>query len=86
MKHYAFFLALLLSGCNVTPPTYVSTSDPTTPLRVVFVHDGCTMYEFSDAGLPHYFAHCKDGTVDVGSSQMVGDTNTPVNIQTVRTK
>jgi hypothetical protein len=86
MKHYAFFFALLLAGCNVTSRTYVSTSNPEVPLMVVFVHDGCTMYRFNDGGSIRYFAHCKDGSAEVGSTEMINKVQVPVTIQTVRTK
>ena len=63
MKRLSILLALLglLAACDKPAESSVSAGVGFVVDRL-FVHDGCTVYRFSDGGSKRYFARC-DGAV-----------------------
>ena len=62
MKHLLTIalLALALAGCERHPQETAETSNTDYQIELLFEHDGCRVYRFSDGG-HRYYTHCHDG-------------------------
>ncbi len=54
-------LLIVLSGCTVDPVTQSNTNNKAIQVDLLFTHDGCNVYRFTD-GEYHYFVKCKDAS------------------------
>ena len=54
---YVMITALVVAGCNKAPE-YSSPAGREFVVDTLFIHEGCTMYRFSDGGYFRYYAKC----------------------------
>jgi len=79
---------LLAVGCGNRPVSKTATNNPTMPVDLLFNHDGCNVYRFSDGGEYHYYAVC--GNLAVTTNSRIEHSNgktmytTPEEIATVQ--
>lgn len=52
--------ALLLTACYKDPVSSSSTNNPSVTVALLFEHEGCRVYRFSDAGRAHYYVKCSN--------------------------
>lgn len=57
----AVFIPLMLAGCLGRPQQEQQVT-PDFKVSVLFTHDGCTVYRFTDGGSARYFTNCKGST------------------------
>ena len=57
IRHTRFLLVLAAAGCHAAPVAESATNNAEVQVEVLFVHDGCTVYRFYDAGA-HYYVRC----------------------------
>lgn len=63
MKYIIIFLAaLVLAACIKEPLKTDSTDNVNVPVSLLFTHDGCNVYRFSDGGHSHYYTDCRGST------------------------
>lgn len=63
----AALAASLLVGCYADPVSTTGTNNPAVPVSLLFEHEGCKVYRFTDAGRERYFANCPNQTSVSGS-------------------
>lgn len=63
----SLLILLLVVGCAKEPESVSNTSNPEFNVEKLFVHDGCTVYRFSNSWRDHYFARCRQETETIGS-------------------
>lgn len=63
----AVFALVFLAGCYADPVSTAGTNNPQVPVSLLFEHDGCRVYRFTDYGRERYFANCPNHTsMDAG--------------------
>lgn len=55
MKHLMYIL--FLSGCYANPISTIKTDNKDIDVKLLFSHEGCSVYRFEDAGT-HYYTNC----------------------------
>lgn len=55
-------IAFIVSSCAKDPVSVSRTSNPDVPIALMFEHDGCKVYRFTDDGNHHYFAKCDNSS------------------------
>lgn len=68
-KLLIIFAVAFLTGCYADPVSTSGTNNPNVPVSLLFEHDGCRVYRFTDAGRERYFANCPS-TTTVSSHHM----------------
>lgn len=63
----AAFALVFLAGCYADPVSTARTNNPQVPVSLLFEHEGCKVYRFTDAGRERYFANCPNQTSVDGS-------------------
>lgn len=51
-------VAVFLLGCLTDPMSSSTTTNQAIRVELLFEHEGCKVYRFSDAARPHYYAVC----------------------------
>lgn len=79
-------LLLLVSGCLADAKESHNTDNPNITVQLLFTHEGCTVYRFTDE-YPRYYVVCEQGsartlTEEIHSSGKA-TTRIPVEIPTV---
>jgi hypothetical protein len=68
MKTIYLLVLCALVGCSKAPLGQpVPTDNPELRLGLMFTHDGCRVYRFTDGGRNHYFTDCR-GSVSTTQS------------------
>jgi hypothetical protein len=62
VKILLLLVAAMLVGCAKDPVASAVSDNPEITLEIMFRHEGCTVYRFSDNARYHYWADCR-GTV-----------------------
>ena len=65
MRFGVLFFVLLLAACVKDPISRQVTDNANVQLSLLFSHEGCSIYRFSDAGELHYFADCRNSVSNV---------------------
>lgn len=52
-------LLLTICSCSTPGKETMSTNNPNFNVELLFEHDGCKVYRFSDAGRSRYFSNCQ---------------------------
>lgn len=53
--------AAVVSGCLNDPIAVSTTTNAAVPVALLFEHDGCRVYRFTDNGQPRYYVRCPEG-------------------------
>ena len=61
-------LCLLLSACGKDPVSRSGTDNAEVQVDLLFTHDGCKVYRFSDVGYYRYYAVCGNAQVSTSYS------------------
>lgn len=64
----AFVTAALAVACATDPVSVSTTSNGAMNVELLFEHDGCKVYRFTDGGRYRYYAHCAKGTATTTSA------------------
>lgn len=73
MRVFILLCAVALAGCVNDPVSTAGTNNPQVPVSLLFEHDGCKVYRFTDYGRERYFANCPQHTsITTGHSQVCG--------------
>ncbi len=75
-------LSLWLTGCANAPVSSGSSNNPQVPVDLLFTHDGCSVYRFSDEGYLHYYAVCGSQSVTMSQQVRSGKTSRPDSLPT----
>jgi len=76
--------ALLIFACTNDPVGMAATNNPRVPVAVLFKHEDCTVYRFTDSGMSHYYVRCAaGGDVTTMGTYKSGKTTTTEEIPTV---
>ncbi len=64
LKTFALILiGLVLAACEKSPVSTSKSSNPEVTVALLFEHDGCRIYRFTDVGKKLYYAQCQTGMV-----------------------
>jgi hypothetical protein len=62
-KATALLAVVFLTACNARLPLSLSrTENPDYSVELLFTHDGCSVFRFSDGGYDRYFTNCHGST------------------------
>lgn len=67
MKYLVIATALLIiAGCTNPSVSDESTNNPNVPVSLLFEHNGCSIYRFTD-GRTHYYADCSGSSTTIAA-------------------
>lgn len=77
----ALVIAFILVSCGHEGVETNKTNNPDMHVTLLFEHDGCKIYRFTDAGEYIYYADCR-GSASVSWNELEGKIVVPKQVQT----
>ena len=69
MKRILLLTTLLFTGCFAETVSTNKTENPKVDVGLLFSHDGCKIYAFTDGGERHYFVKCGQEQKTIGKDK-----------------